>query len=237
MIYSSHNCEGHTRIYADEPCRFVSVILSPEVFEEMATASGLPASLLSSMTKLQSGISVHSIAKLTPSLQKVSAQIISCQMENACKALFIEGKMLEFLSLYWDKIIENETSCPAATKSDIDKLYTAREILLNNIIDPPSIQILSSLCGLNEFKLKKLFPVYFGNTIHGVLQSERMNHAYKLLLNSDTSVNIVANSIGYINISHFIAAFRNEFGVTPGEILKKVRRKLTKLRNSDCRNK
>ena len=226
LVLSSCDCEGNAHMYSGDPYRFVSIILSPSALEEMLPSSCFPASTMHSLTKFGKGINIYKMSKLNTQLRTVSEQILSCSMDGVCRSLFIEGKILEFLSLHIDKItIKNDTNLPF-TKSDIDKLYIAKNILIDNILNPPTIHNLSIQCGLNEFKLKNGFNIYFGNTVYGFLRKERMRLAFNLLRDSDTSVNIVADNIGYSNTSHFIAAFRNEFGVNPGEILKKGRRRM-----------
>ena len=116
---------------------------------------------------------------------------------------------------------------PVLTKSDLEKIHAAREILSNNLFEPPGVRDLCTSCGLNAFKLQRGFHACFGNTVHGLLRKERMRHARDLLRDAETSVGIVANAVGYSNTGHFIAAFRGEFGITPGQMLKKTRRSLT----------
>lgn len=228
LVFSGRDCEGSARMYAGDPYRFVSVTLSPSILEEILPSSDLPAACLDEMTKIRKGIHLYKMSKLSPPLRTVATQIIACPMDGMCRSLFIEGKVLEFLSLHINKITSKKDIGSVLTRSDIEKLHAARKILADNIFSPPCIHELSSLCGLNEFKLKKGFTGYFGNTVYGLLRKERMRHARALLRDSDTSVNIVANAVGYSNISHFIAAFRNEFGMTPGEILKNARRRVVR---------
>ncbi|MDR2050192.1 MAG: AraC family transcriptional regulator [Deltaproteobacteria bacterium] len=147
---------------------------------------------------------------------------------DAYQSIYLEGKCLELVSLYLDAMSADKEKNRMLTKSDMEKIHAARKILVNNLFDPPTIQNLSTLCGSNEYKLKRGFQICFGDSIRGILRKERMYYANDLLRNTDTSVNIVSvsNAVGYSNTGHFIAAFRREFGITPGQILKKARRNL-----------
>lgn len=49
-----------------------------------------------------------------------------------------------------------------------------------------------------------------------------MQQAHKQLIQNDMTVSEVAFQCGYENVGHFIRAFRNEYGKTPGQVKKQV---------------
>ncbi|MDR3175026.1 MAG: AraC family transcriptional regulator [Desulfovibrio sp.] len=221
-VFTCRECEGLSRFYAGTPYRFATVVLSPAAFERMIEENGM-SSLPGSLQKIEKGVRPHNMSPLTKLTQRVASQIIACPATEVCRSLFLEGKALELLSLHFNMLLKNDKRA-SLTKSDVDRIHAARDILVGSMYDPPGIQKLSALCGLNEFKLKRGFRACFGDTVHGLLVRERMQHALALLRDSDTSVNIVANAVGYSSIGNFIKAFRNQFGITPGQILKNARR-------------
>jgi AraC-like DNA-binding protein len=224
VVFSNYDCDGIAHMYAKAPYRSVSIMLKPSFIEEMFATSGMPVEFPNSLKKIQKGLYPHKISSLSKQTQTIAFQILACPMTEICRTLFLEGKALELLSFYLNKLLLGNDKYPQLTKSDVERIYAAREIILSNINNPPTIHKLSSLCGLNEFKMKNGFRIYFGNTIHGIVKKERMKIALDLLRDSDTSVGIVANTVGYSSVGHFIIAFRNEFGVTPGQVLKNARR-------------
>jgi len=102
-----------------------------------------------------------------------------------------------------------------------DKIKHAKEHLLKNLDEAPTIKELSKLAGLNEFQLKAGFKEIYGNTVYGYLLDHKLDHARVLLDSKKLKVNEVAAQIGYSNTSHFIAAFRKKFGITPKKYLMK----------------
>jgi AraC-like DNA-binding protein len=42
-----------------------------------------------------------------------------------------------------------------------------------------------------------------------------MKHAMHLLEDADLSISEIAGRVGYVNTSHFAAAFRKEYGLNP----------------------
>jgi len=113
------------------------------------------------------------------------------------------------------------------SRGDVERLHEARRILFEHIEEPPGINELAQRVGINQMKLKRGFRAVFGCTVFEALRAHRMHHARALLMDSDMTVGLVAATVGYTNMSHFIAAFRTHFGVTPGSLLHQSRRCLT----------
>ncbi len=82
---------------------------------------------------------------------------------------------------------------------------------------------LSRRVNLNDFKLKKGFRQVFGTSVFGYLRQVRMEQARMLLEQARMNVTQVALNVGYANPSHFAAAFKGQFGINPGGVLKAAR--------------
>ena len=91
--------------------------------------------------------------------------------------------------------------------------------MLKNLESPPGLKELARWAGLNEYQLKAGFKEIYGNTVHGYLTDHRLDHARLLLDTKKYQVAEVAYQIGHTNPSHFIAAFKKKFGVTPKKYL------------------
>ena len=74
---------------------------------------------------------------------------------------------------------------------------------------------LAKLVALNEHKLKTGFREIYGKSIYEYIRSIRMENASHLLENMDLSISEIAGMVGYVNTSHFAAAFRNAYGLNP----------------------
>lgn len=134
--------------------------------------------------------------------------------------LKIASKSLELLSVTLDaqQFSERPQSAPCLNDEDQVALDMAARYLENNLSSPHSIPNLSRLVYLNEFKLKKGFRSHYDTTIFGYLRQKRMEHAHKLLLETNTSILEIASAVGYSNPSHFTRAFREEYGLNPSEL-------------------
>ena len=127
---------------------------------------------------------------------------------------------MELLSLYFSEKKPDTESCPFLNDEEtVRKIKHAKEYLLKNIDSPPSLKELAKFAGLNEYQLKVGFKEIYGNTVFGYLLDHRLDHARALLDAAKYQVNEVAYQVGYTNPSHFIAAFRKKFGITPKKYL------------------
>lgn len=81
---------------------------------------------------------------------------------------------------------------------------------------PLSIKDYASLTGRSESTFRREFKLKYGIAPRKWIINKRMEKAQKLLKGADFSVNEVAMEVGYDNVSHFIKAYKNSFGETPG---------------------
>lgn len=147
-------------------------------------------------------------------------QLFTTQLSAQSNRLFYQGKILELLALYFSERKPDTENCPFLNNEDVvRKIKHAKEHLLAHEDRPPTIKELAKLTGLNENQLKSGFKEIYGNTVYGYLLDHRMDHARILLDTGKLQVAQVAYQIGYTNPSHFIAAFKKKFGVTPKKYL------------------
>jgi AraC-like DNA-binding protein len=158
--------------------------------------------------------------EISNSLRLVLNQLFSINLSENTKRIFFQGKVLEILSLYFSNRQPDMESCPFLNdEATVRKIKHAKEYLLKNLDASPTLKELSKLAGLNEFQLKAGFKEIYGNTVYGYLLDHKLDHARILLDTKQYKVNEVSGQIGYANTSHFIAAFKKKFGITPKKYL------------------
>ena len=147
-------------------------------------------------------------------------QLLTIQLSENANRLFYQGKILELLALYFSERKPDTENCPFLNNEDIvRKIKHAKEYLLKNELSAPTLKELARIAGLNEYQLKAGFKEIYGNTVFGYLLDHKLDHARVLLDSQKFQVAQVAYQIGYNNPSHFIAAFKKKFGVTPKKYL------------------
>ncbi len=82
----------------------------------------------------------------------------------------------------------------------------------------PGIEKLSRVSAMSPTSLKTKFKKYYGETLFGYYQKNKMEHARRLL-DGKVPVKVVATEIGYSNPSHFTLAFKKEYGFSPWHYL------------------
>jgi len=158
--------------------------------------------------------------EITGPLRVVLNSLFTAQLTPATGRIYYQGKVLELLGLYFSHRIPDVESCPFLNDQEtVRKIRSAKEYLLSHLESPPGLKELARICGLNEYQLKAGFKEVYGNTVYGYLLDHKLDQARHLLDSGKFQVNEVSYKIGYTNTSHFIAAFRRKFGVTPKKYL------------------
>jgi AraC-like DNA-binding protein len=159
---------------------------------------------------------------IPPMLQLVLTQLLTTQLSESAQKLFYQGKFYELLSLYFSNRLPDTETCPFLNDEEtVRKIKHAKEYLLKHMDAPPSLKELAKAAALNEYQLKMGFKEIYGNTVYGFLLDHKLDHSRILLDAGKWQVNEVAYQIGYTNPSHFIAAFKKKFGITPKKYLMK----------------
>jgi len=166
------------------------------------------------------------VNRTTPAMQTALHQILHCPYQGSIKKLYLESKTLELMALTLDSMLLDyrKLDCSATLgPRDLEKIDRAREILEEQLDNPPSLKALAQQVDCNEYKLKQGFPQLFGTTVFGYLNQYRMECAQLLLIQQEISITEAAWAVGYTNLSAFSDAFRKQFGVSPRAYLKQYK--------------
>jgi len=147
--------------------------------------------------------------------------IKSTAIQGKLKEIYLESKILE---LVYTTISATNSQSKEDTiylsDQDLILLHKAKDILLSDLSNPPSLKELSHKVATNEFKLKKGFKKLFGNTVYGLLQEHRLQEAKLLLERNDINVSEACEMVGYTSLAHFSKIFKERFGVLASEIMR-----------------
>ena len=161
---------------------------------------------------------------ITPAMSVVLSQILEAKIHESIKPLYFKGKVYELLSLFFNKNEDTDVEqCPfLVDEENVRKIRKAKEIILSQMTEPPTLQGLASEIGLNVKKLKEGFKQIYGDTVFGYLLDFKMNEARSMLDTKQYNVNEISIKLGYSTSSHFISAFKKKFGTTPKKYLMSV---------------
>jgi len=92
--------------------------------------------------------------------------------------------------------------------------------ILDNLAENNTIEVIAARFNTGRSKLQSDFKAVTGMSFHQYIVTLRLNRAYRLLLEGERSVVQVAMETGYSSEAHFIKAFREHWGITPGQLRK-----------------
>ncbi|MEH2275571.1 MAG: helix-turn-helix domain-containing protein [Nostoc sp.] len=201
----------------------INVHMEPEVFRSfIGDKSGDLPTELQHLIAAENRIYYQNSGKITPQMQACLQQILQCPYYGITKRMYLEARVLDLMALLVEQEIEarkGKNSTHSLKSDDLERLHHAREILLQNLDNPPSLVNLSRQVGLNECTLKRGFRLAFGTTAFHYLHHYRLEKARQLLQTGDMNVVEVARIVGFASRSYFASAFRKKFGVNPKEYL------------------
>lgn len=94
---------------------------------------------------------------IRPPMLHVIHEIIHCKRKGLYKKMFLEAKVIELLILQLEQIQEYSPhdTCKIS-KVEIDKMYYAKDLILQHLKNPLSLNQLAKELNTNEFTLKKI---------------------------------------------------------------------------------
>ncbi|MCC5917027.1 MAG: helix-turn-helix transcriptional regulator [Cryomorphaceae bacterium] len=161
---------------------------------------------------------------LPPSIIAPLQQLFNARLSPQAQRLFIKGKLYEILACYFSHDSASDVeSCPFLQDEDsVKRLKKAKDILITNYTNPPSIAELAKKVGINDTKLKSGFKEVYGNTVFGFVLDYKLEISRGMLESRKYKINEIAFHIGYSNPSHFISSFKKKYGVTPKQYTKET---------------
>jgi AraC-like DNA-binding protein len=196
----------------------VSVVMTLRKFHSLFTAEANYIPFLSTDNKEKK---YYAQEPFSPSIAVILSQIINYNLHPSIKALYVKGKIYELIALYFNKSPNADIEqCPyLADEENVKKIKKAKEIILANMAEPPTLSELASEIGLSLKRLKEGFKQIYGDSVYSFLFDHKMDYAKSLLETGQYNVNEIGLKVGYSTASHFIAAFKKKYNTTPKKYL------------------
>ncbi len=153
-------------------------------------------------------------------------QVMDDKKDGLIHCTFAESKAIELFSLQlrrWEtEIVNAPTKSAMLRPEDMEKIIMARNLLVADLKNAPTIEVLSRKSGVNRQKLKQGFKKMFGMTINDYVRNERLRLAKQMLTAGNPVIKDVASSVGYENSSYFARRYREKYGLYPNEYIRSV---------------
>ncbi|WP_298504426.1 AraC family transcriptional regulator [uncultured Maribacter sp.] len=153
---------------------------------------------------------------MTPEMENIVDAIFLNNYSGKTKMMFFRSQITALLSHFFGQLaLKQQKASKLIHREQLDK---AKNILLENLENPPSLSELSQAIGCNTTRLKKEFKAIFGVPVFKYLQNERLASAHKLISENEATVQEAAWQVGYDSLSSFSNAFAKKFGYRPSQI-------------------
>lgn len=113
-----------------------------------------------------------------------------------------------------------------ATSPNADQISQAVGILIEHFQEELSVDDIAQAVDLSRTTLSRCFRRYTGRSVIDFLNSVRIDHACRLLVETSESISTIAYQCGFSNLSHFNRQFRRAIAQPPREYRSKSRLKL-----------
>lgn len=170
----------------------------------------------------------HDFSYPRPSNSKYFSQYFASNMrfDQACNQVFLPDDLLRKELLFSDPFLaaQRETQCQNRIReinSKHDVLYKVRQVFKHQALNSLSHERLAELLCVSPRTLRRQLSAR-GSSYSELLEKERKKLAIKSMAKKTTSLDQLAESLGYRDQSSFSRAFKRWFGVSPKHYTNKV---------------
>ncbi len=153
---------------------------------------------------------------ISASMKRLILDILSFRLLENVSEYFYEAGALMMLTLVLDRINDEEIKRPVKySDHEIESAAEVRKLLVGDYSEKYSIRELARKTGTSQTKLQLAFKHAYGTTIFEYAQTARLDFAKTLLLNTNVTIQSIAERCGYPDNSNLTAAFKKRFGYSP----------------------
>jgi AraC-like DNA-binding protein len=216
---------GTTKLSSKQHLRTVSILISPSLLNTFLgyEFDEIPPDL-HCIVEGANGNGYCSQMLMTKSMRSTAHEILNCPYQGSIKRMYLESKAMELITHQLAQVVFAETGkknkLSLLRLDDIERIHEAKDILIRDLENPPSLLELAGQVGTNKNKLNQGFHKMFGSSAFDYLRICRLEWARKLLESEDKSVTEVAFEVGYAQQSSFTTAFKKHFGTNPSDHLR-----------------
>ena len=223
LVYT-RNCKKRLTHFPANPFCVVGVLMEPWFIKRLSQGIGGEfARKIEGMLAIQKhGGSFGHPVSITSYINVCIHEILGCHFGDARRALFLGSKALELVMFSVDQFTSDKghsVSCFDLAADSLNFVHKAKDIIISDIKNPPSLAELSKMVGVNRTTLSQGFRKAYGVTIFDFLRRFRLEKSRRLLRAGNQSVTEVAFEVGYAQQRTFSKEFKKYFGDMPSAYL------------------
>lgn len=129
----------------------------------------------------------------------------------------------QLITLFMTQLCQQYSSSTTSSQHPRLNQQQLNQFIDQHLATPPDNRTLAQAMNLSESHFYCLCQQAFGQTPQQYMLSRRMHRARFLLHNSDISLTMLANELGFSDASSFSRAFKRCFNISPGQARKSLR--------------
>lgn len=162
-------------------------------------------------------------ANTSPIMHRLIAQFRSNPYDDGMATIYMQAKVHEMLAEALNDLVGIEGNGGRVMAPDRRRAMEARDLLMADPANPPSMEALARQVGLSQRRLTEVFRDTFGKTAFEWLVDWRLDQARDLLREGALSVKEITFRLGYAHLSNFTKAFTRRFAIAPASYRNAIR--------------
>jgi AraC-like DNA-binding protein len=217
LYYSiQHESRAQGMRHAGERHQFFMVHLSRHFLALLAKDQ--PSLLPIAARYLDNALLQHEVVTL-PMPASIKAMVTprtAITIERAQEDIWHEQRIQKFIRQLLASQAPSLSHCTRTQRLNQERIKLVRDILHNNMSNPPILEELAKMVHCSPFYLSRQFTQVQGMTMQQYLRQIRLERAAEMLRTGEGNVTEVALEVGYNSLSHFSTAFHEMYGCCPG---------------------
>lgn len=136
-----------------------------------------------------------------------------CSEYSEKKLGYLESMRSYIIAIIIDML--RQIKLPSLSKGKNDIIKHIIEYVDNNFSQQLSLKNIASDYNYSLSRVSQIFKQEIGMTFQKYIQTVRIHESCRLLLNTTKKISEIAELVGYTNIDHFHAIFKQEMNTTP----------------------
>jgi len=130
------------------------------------------------------------------------------------RKLHAQAKSLDYLT----RLVHSRLHEPPAEVSSASRARAVHDYLIGLEGKLPSLDELAGMFGRSARALNEEFCREYGKPIVSFISEQRLGQAHHAILETEVPLKVLAQRLGFSQVSHFSTAFRRQFGYPPGRV-------------------
>lgn len=160
------------------------------------------------------------IRPIPTSVSDILHHVIPSDLTGAPQKITAQARALHYLAALITHLgTDRET--PSPQSSSRKRARELHSLLINAEGKIPTLNELGERFNKSARTLSNDFQAAYGQSIAAFISDRRLQEAHAAIVKSDIPLKAIAERLGYRHTNHFVRAFSNKFGYSPGSLRKK----------------